>query len=413
MIYDYEGNKLTEQGNAVVKFLPYKMTQSSDTKKSLCLCAIKTEIADNKMPFASGYLFHELGSESKELYYGTTLENATSIGTPTFKPQSYNLAISPTDGRVIATRRGDRGALFVWDGVNTSVLFYGAELSPMGWLYNSGVDFFIDGNDVEHCIFAEYDGSGTDKGGFYVWKGTYPYTSESDWETVFHMDFGYSASGVVQPDTITHFHQVKRDPWTNTLYLTAGDLPNQLRWWYSTDYGDTWTLLTDNANNGWEEHVCRTINFIFTKDWVYWAVDHGTNHNLNKIARNAQTGLLDISTREKLADLPFAQGTNSICYTESPHGLWMFDRIDKGDEYIQYYGTGVKLQFYELDTGKLNDVGFLELTNNSWGGHRGKCYTNYTNGQENHPAMGFSEDTPCVFDIVGASNGIGTIFYEL
>ena len=69
--------------------------------------------------------------------------------------------------------------------------------------------------------------------------------------------------------------------------------------------------------------------------------------------------------------------------------------------------------FYDLDTNELADVGYLGLTNNSWGGHRGKCYTNYTNGQEPHPAMGFSADTPCVFDIIGASEGIGTIFYEL
>ena len=91
----------------------------------------------------------------------------------------------------------------------------------------------------------------------------------------------------------------------------------------------------------------------------------------------------------------------------------MFDRIDSGSEYAEYYGTGIKLQFYDLDTNTLNDVGYLGLTNNSWGGHRGKCYTNYTNGQESNPAMGFSDDSPCVFDIVGASDGIGTIFYEL
>ena len=283
----------------------------------------------------------------------------------------------------------------------------------MGWLYNSGIEFCVDGNGVEHCIFAEYEGNGIDKGGFYVWKGTYPYTSESDWETVFHMDYGYSSSGIVEPGTISHFHQVRRDPWTNTLYLTAGDLPNQLRWWYSTDCGDNWTLLTDNASNGWEEHVCRTINFIFTEDWIYWAVDHGTNHNLNRIARNSQTGIIDTSTREKICDLPFAQGTNSICYVESPHGLWFFDRIDKGTEYEEYYGTSVKLLFYNLDTKTLEEVGCIGLTNDSWGGHRGKCYTNYTNGQEARPAMGFSYDTPCVFDIIGESDGIGTIIYDL
>lgn len=390
---------------AKVNFLPYDSTLSETVKSSLCLCAIKTEIANNKLPFASGYLFHKLGSTDKSLYYGTTFRNVEKVGEVTFDPKNCLLAVSPTDGRVIATVRGNRGAIYVWDGQTTTTLFGNASLKPMGWLYNSGVDFIVDSNNVEHCIFAEYDGSASDKGGFYVWRGTYPYTSESDWETVFHMDFNYYNP---TSTTITHFHQIRRDPWTNILYLTSGDQPLQLKWWYSTDYGATWTLLTDNADNGWEEHICRCINFIFTKDYIYWATDHGTNHCLNKVSRNSSTNIIDPSTRVKLADMPYGQATNTVCYVENPNGLFFFERIDSG-----YSGTEIHHQFYSFETGEMMDAGVLGLTNNSWGGHRGKCYTNYTNGQEPHPAMGFSVDTPCVFDIIGASTGLGTIFYDI
>lgn len=411
-LFDVNGNVIETELfdlNAIVNFLPYDSTISETKKASLCLCAIKTEIVTNKIPFPTGYLFHKLGSADKSLYYGKTLRDAENIGTVTFDPKKYLFAISPTDGRVIATLRGNRGAMYIWDGATQTTLFNSASTKPMGWLYNSGVDFILDSNDVEHCIFAEYDGSATDKGGFYVWRGTYPYTSESDWETVFHMDFNYYNP---TSTTITHFHQVRRDPWTDILYLTSGDKPLQLKWWYSTDYGANWTLLTDNANNGWEEHIARCINFIFTKDYIYWATDHGTNHCLNRISRNSTTGVIDPSSREKLADMPFGQATNSTCYVESPHGLFMFERIDTGDEYASLYGTGIHHQFWSFDSEKMIDAGYLGLTNNSWGGHRGKCYTNYTTGQEAHPAMGYSEDSPCVFDIIGASDGLGTIFYN-
>ena len=404
-----ETDKLKALSMLKINYLPYASTLSSFKKRSLALCGIKTEIVDNKIPFPEGYLFEELGTDaSNKLYFGSRLDNAVEVGTMTFNVRDYQFAVSPTDGRIIACHRTQRNAMYIWDGETTTTLFSSASTKPKAWLYNSGIDFIIDGDGNECCIFAEYDPNYA-SGYFYVWKGVYPYTSESDWSIVFSMAAASSATA----GTITHFHQIRRDPWTNILYLTSGDSPNQLRWWYSTDYGDNWTLLTDNANNGWEEHVCRCINFIFTEEYIYWAVDHGTNHSLNRISRNASTGIIDISTRKKLADLPFAQATNTVCYVDRPNGLFMFERIDTGTEYQPYYGGTIKQLFYSFDCNALIEVGTIKLTNNSWGGHRGQCYTNYCTGQEPHPAMGYSTFTPCVFDIVGASSGLGTIYYEL
>lgn len=404
------------KSQCVVRFLPFLSAWDNASKNSLCLCSTKQQLVDNKVPFYDGFLFHKLPTDDKSLWYGTTLENAVQIGTVNFTPKNCLLAMSPTDGRVIAAVRGDRGDIHVWDGTTdhtvAAVTSDGNNRKAMGWLYNSGVDFIKDGNNVERCIFAEYDGSVQDKGGFYVWVGTYPYTSASDWKTTLHKPMQYY--GTIQDGTITHFHQIRRDPWTNILYLTSGDQPGQLVWWYSTDYGDTWTELTNNKTNGWEEHVCRLINFCFTDEWIYWATDHGTNHCLNRIKRNAQTGVIDPSTREKLCDLPFAQACNSICLCESPKGIFMYERIDTGTEYEEYYGGTVKMLFWSIPEGRLYTVAELGLTNNSWGGSRGKCYLNYTNGQQPRPAMGFSDDSRCVFDLVGADNSnIGTIFYEL
>ena len=402
-----------------LRYLPFLSKLNEENKTSLCLCAAKTPIVQNKIPMHTGFLFQKLPNDDGTVFYGTTLENAMELGkimnstkTEYLSMSTRLQAISPKDGRVILTTRGDRGNLYVWDGNDTYKLFDGASLKPMGWLYNSGVDFVIDADGVEHCIFAEYDGSTQNKNGFYVWKGTYPYTSESDWKTVFHKDISWEP---VVANTIVHFHQIRRDPWTNILYLTSGDKEGQLNWWYSTDYGDTWTLLiSDTSDNySWEAHILRCINFVFTKDYIYWAVDHGTNSCLNRIKRNS-SGIIDLSTREKLCDLPFAIATNSICYVESPNGIFLYTRVDTGSEYESYYGTKVPVLFWSFKTEKLYNLMELGLTNNSWGGHRGKCYLNYTSGQQPYPAMGFSDDTRCYFDIAGADNSnIGTIFYDI
>lgn len=402
-----------------LRYLPFLSKLNEENKTSLCLCAAKTPIVQNKIPMHTGFLFQKLPNDDGTVFYGTTLENAVELGkimnstkTEYLSMSTRLQAISPKDGRVILTTRGDRGNLYVWDGNDTYKLFDGASLKPMGWLYNSGVDFVIDADGVEHCIFAEYDGSTQNKNGFYVWKGTYPYTSESDWKTVFHKDISWEP---VVANTIVHFHQIRRDPWTNILYLTSGDKEGQLNWWYSTDYGDTWTLLiSDTSDNySWEAHILRCINFVFTKDYIYWAVDHGTNSCLNRIKRDS-SGIIDLSTREKLCDLPFAIATNSICYVESPNGIFLYTRVDTGLEYESHYGTKVPVLFWSFKTEKLYNLMELGLTNNSWGGHRGKCYLNYTSGQQPYPAMGFSDDTRCYFDIAGADNSnIGTIFYDI
>ena len=394
----------------VINFLPFRSTWKQSSKMSLALCSLHTESKNKSIPFHKGFLFHEFPYSSGKLFYGTNLKNANLIGTVDANPLDYLLAMSPKDGRVILTKRGKRDLMLIWDGETTIKLFKGAKLQPMGWLYNSGVEFITDGKD-EYCLFAEYDGSLANRGGFYVWKGKYPYTSENDWETVFHKELGYY--GTPKDDTITHFHCIKKDPWSNNIYLTSGDKPNQLKWWFSNDLGDTWNLLTDNSTNGWEENTCRLIHFLFTDEYIYWATDYGVNHSFNRIKRDAN-GLIDISSREKLCDLPFAQATNSICLVESPNGIFFYDRIDSGALFEPYWNDGLQLMFWSFTVQKLYKTRLLKTTNKSWGGHRGKCYINYTSGQCPTPAIGFSKDTPCPFDIVGADGeNIGTIFYDL
>jgi hypothetical protein len=384
-----------------------KKSLSERPDTSLCLCALRTEITDNKIPFTSGFLFHKITGDNGLFYFGHTFDGIKDIGRADFTPSGYMIAVSPSHNCVIATKRGTRGSMYVWkDGVTTE-LFGDTETKPMGWLYNSGVDFIKDSEGVEHCIFAEYSGSAA-PGGFYVWRGTAPYTSENDWETVLFQNY----IGDTTVDAITHFHMVRRDPWTNILYLTSGDGHTYCKWWYSTNYGVDWTLFSSGGTSTWEENTLRCINFVFTKDYIYWATDKGTNHSLNRIERDNISGVFDLDTRLKLCDLPEGRATNSICYTDKPKGIFMYDRVDIG--FDSFYDKGFDVQWWSINGEELQTLVHVDLLSETWGGHRGKCYVNYASGAEPRPAMGFSVDTPCIMDIpcIAPSN-VGTVFYEL
>lgn len=380
-------------------------TPFESVNKNMCLAGIKTAIVDNKIPYNEGYLFHKLQNNDGSLWYGTDFKSINKIGDVGFNPTLMRFAISPKDGRIIAVQRDARNGIWVWNGTGTTHIT-GLTPEPQAWLYNSGVDFINDGND-EYCVFAEYYGTVVEGYELCVWRGKHPYTSIDNWEKVFTQ---------AQRTNITHFHMIRRDPWTNILYLTAGDGSSESKWWYSTDCGATWTLLVSGTDTGWGNSLCRTINFVFTEDYVYWATDHGESsgehHTLNRIQRTQSTGVLDLTTKEQLTLLPKLYATNSLCYVESPNGLFMYDRIDT--ESSSVFGEPIKMLFWDFATEQLVEIASLKLTTNTWGGSRGKCYINYTNSKQPMPAMGFSIDTPCIFDLVCDNPAkIGTIAYDI
>ena len=371
----------------------------ADADHNMCLCGIKKDITEEAIPYNRGYLFHKFASaDGNRLWYGNSLHDMRELCHFATDPRPLRFAISPKDGTIIATNRDTRSGIWIMNK-DESVKLESFEVKPMAWLYNSGVDFISDGTD-EYCIFAEYNGNTSPDMVFNVWRGKHPYTSEDDWEIVLSQT----------RQQITHFHMIRRDPWTNVLYCTSGDASDECQWWYSEDYGENWTLLTSGQTSGFEEHTCRCINFIFTKDYVYWATDKGTNHTLNKAERD-QNGIIDPTTRVKICDLPSGYATNFLCYVESPKGLFMYDRVDIG--YTSQYGDPVTLKFFDLSDNTLKDIVTMPLAEDDWGGCRGKCYIDYTNSVQPYPAMGYSPDSPCIFDIVADDiDNIGTIIFD-
>ncbi len=406
--------------NAVIRWLPYYMFSnlSSTVCNSLNLAAIRFKYENNKMPFQNGYLFHYVNDDSMKVFYGNTLDNPIEYATLDYKPSQCVVGMSPKDGTIVSAFRNIRAALRVYhDGQNYTVdakSSDGENASPKGWLYNCGCEFIADGSN-EYCIFAEYDGNYTDNQRLYIWKGTYPYTSAANWKTVYYKTTSYN-NGNPTPSSITHWHMIRRDPWSDIIYCTSGDLSGQFFWLYSEDNSETWNELASDSNVSttpdWvlDGQPLRCLNFIFTEDYIYFATDHGSNNTLSRIRRD-NNGLIDLTTREIMANIPYGVAVNGLCYVESPNGLLMFTRIDTG--FTNQYSNPVPVLFWSFKYKRLIEVASLKKTSATWGGHRGKCYSNYTNGQEPRPAMGFAANTPCMFDLNGGSERIGTIYYEL
>lgn len=203
-----------------------------DDESPTCLCAIQYSLSRKAIPQATGYIFQTYPQSDSCLYYSDSLEGKPRrVAKVNFSLSEYNIAISPS-GIMIATPIAKRGEMYVIkEGVEIELFCNRVTSQPCGWLYNTGIDFVLDGQGKECCIFAEY---GHTEKEYYVWRGECPYNDESLWQKVLVQE---------SEKEIHHFHQIKRDPWTGYLYLTSGDNGEQNKWWYSKDSGKTFTLF--------------------------------------------------------------------------------------------------------------------------------------------------------------------------
>ena len=376
----------------------------SNTNSGLAICCSRDTIEDDKTPYSFGFLACKNEEDEGWLWYGTSVDKLKKfIQLDGYAPSEMNIAMSPSSNIIICAKLYTRGKLVVISNGVQKEIDDIEGTSPMGWLYNSGVSFFKDANNVEHCIFAEYTKNHPVPGGkFYVYKGTYPYDDPSLWKKVFSYDESVSDTY----GTIIHFHQVVRDPWTGILYLNSGDSDEQLHWWYSSDDGETWNDLVDMHSAGfdWGSQVLRIVNFLFTKDYVYFATDREINHCLNRIGRD-EDGVLDISSRVKLCDLPWNQASNSICLVERPHGIFGYDRIQ---------GAVVLGWFYDLDNNELKTIFRVQAIGENPKGNRGSFYLHYTSLRTPNPIIAFNKNWKCVFDLNSKSSSeIYSIVYNI
>ena len=93
----------------------------------------------------------------------------------------------------------------------------------------------------------------------------------------------------------------------------------------------------------------------------------------------------------------------------APLGIFTYERIDVGKT-----GDFLKMYFWDIKDEQMRVIVNMPKSASSWGGNRGRCYTNYTNGFVPAPVIGFAENTPCPFNLfVEDSTAAGSIQYNM
>ena len=378
------------------------------------LCSIKHNYVDGKPMIPVGYLFHSsyLGMGNTKLYYSPNkFTEPEEIATLDFNANGYVVAISPKHGDIIFCHNDLRRNPIVYNpATKEQTTISGLSENPIGWLQNCGCDFGVDSEGNEYFMFGEYTGVGSSEiDHVNVWKVTYPYTEATNWKIVKTIErtSSYTAS---EDGKVWHVHTCQRDPYTNIWYVTTGDEDLSCTWWYSTDYGTTWTKFHDGTV--WDSQVARVLNFVFTEDAIYWANDYGTNHCLSKIVRNSNN-IMDISTYEKLAELNKNQSTYATCYLENPKGILMCDRVDTAFAPLT---NKLHIQFYSFDDETVHELRtFKRMENyNSYFGLRCKCYTLRQSPYDKRIGMGFDSSAHNWIDMFGnEEEGMTTLLFEI
>ena len=372
------------------------------------LSSLKMKKEAGKLPMTMGYYFSDYPQKNGKLYFSPTLLGRPELivdfndnsGLADINLESSVIAVSPKHNSVITSVfdvSPGRGLRIYEDSTFAHV---NKEEPMQAWLYNSGLDFVNDAEGNEYCIYAEY--SHGSKPTRRIFKGNYPYSNPDNWRVV----HTFPSDGT--EGSILHIHQIQKDPFSDFIYCSTGDVGTQSQVHYSADLGETWNVLIEDKPQG---HL-RMINFIFLENEIYWATDDD-NHYLFRATRD-ENSLLDPESVELVTNLPFRQSTNSTAYIKEKNCLFFYDRIRPS-----YEGQPIITYIYDIEKKELIEVGklFPRKINPPLGtwGNRGKCYVHYPNSADRRLAMGIVDEyTPCNFDFIGNDgNTFGTVIYEL
>ena len=234
------------------------------------------------------------------------------------------------------------------------VIDFGSSLKPCGWLNNVGFCTLPNGD----FVFAEYT-RGTVKTAN-VWLVSGDVSDPSNWSVTWSVNI-IDTMDSTTPGT-KHCHEVMYDFFTGILYFGTGDSETGSNNYYSTDGGETWTLLY-----GEDKNRCRRLNFIFTEDYVYWASDswQAEDHHFF-IGQRDNNGIVDV---ENATEVSLTSGNGQACYgvvyLKEQNLIIMMDRIDdpvtnKLNWYCYDLTTGTVEKIGEIGsaTGTLSYLGF-------------------------------------------------------
>lgn len=287
---------------------------------------------DNEMPRPMGWLYYVPEAPYEMLYASGSPENMKHLGywdlsktwDGTKDPSWYRPHITK-EGDIIFVYRGDRHGLGTTDPNsrqnpiiypagdwnNPIEIEFGTRLKPTSWLQNSGVEHIYNG---DFFLFAEYTRPHHETCN--TWKVTKPYKNPDNWKTV----QSFELSGSNQTG-MKHLHQVDYDPFSGSIFTSTGDDDDSAKVYRSDDNGETWSIVLEG-----QRRYARVLNFIFTKEKVYWANDDSA-HGFYSVDRD-ENGKPDFDNITTLFDLTGHPPTYVNALVDDPHGILIFNRFD-------------------------------------------------------------------------------------
>lgn len=255
-------------------------------------------------------------------------------------------------------------------GYNPVFVDLGEEaLKPSGWLQNCG---FLCTD--EYIMLTEYTRPSVATAN--TWKATYPLTDAANWKTV----QSFTLSPEVNPlDQMKHIHNVNQDPFTGYIYTSTGDNSIGSAMYMSKNNGETFTAILSGS-----EKYCRVLNWVFTKDWIYWATDtDGSPHWFFKAPRNS-LGEFDTANITDIMQFPSESwATYATIYMPKINALVFLARADGA-------ATELPIDIYDLKNDRFIKIDTLKPVGNvaSTFGFRCECFEWIPRGNE--IACGFS-----------------------
>lgn len=181
----------------------------------------------------------------------------------------------------------------------------------------------------QHVVMGEYSNA-TVPGNAKLW-----YSGDSG---VTWMDRTVAIAGT----TIRHIHCVQADPYVGaTLWLATGDTDALCQIWKTPDYGYSWTKMAEGSQE------FRTLGFVFTPNYIYWAMDNESAIIETKIFKAPKT---DLSARQVVGRADNNMPIYGITRTFYPPGFLMFPN----HEPTSTYDYVLRIQFFDFATERLS-----------------------------------------------------------
>jgi len=248
---------------------------------------------------------------------------------------------------LVITDSGTNSTAYIYDSVsdiesNTQRASHSI-ISPLHGTLTS----WIDGSANRGWLWGEYINDGSDV-------------------NIRRIDQGGNLTTPLGPlSDVDHFQSGDHDLYNDgEMYVTTGDAGDEVRWYKSTDYGQTWSELSNiGGSQKW-----RALRIVFDENYLYW----GTDGLFNGASRLYRAERSDIAgTVEEIATVSDRDYVWALTRCFYPDGILIGQRTPPASSSGV---TSVPLQFYDFGIETLKTIRSISV-DTSLDGRPGVRYT--------------------------------------